>query len=580
MNNENKTKKITIKNSAFMSYVGNVDFTFEEALTELVDNSIEANATLIQVKLLNNNGVQSLIVTDNGDGIKEEDIEICLSLGNQNRVKSGKNEHGMGLKQTISFLLELDQTSSKENDVSYMISSKNPKSESWEIKNFDGGEDNEYKTGVNREQGTTIELVGTPKLSEFFDEQKKNTSLLKLKSYLGATYREDLFRNKTNIEIELVDGEKRFEKEQVLPVEPYYFNPTADKNSTKGLRSPLIEDLTFKNVNDPEYWVKVTFGYAPRTEDDFESLKIEEKFDNECIRGFDVNNRLRSTGPKQPSDLMFHGGRLTQYCTTVVNAGIDLKKNGKIIKSKYWSNTLFGKNAADGYSIRFRGEIEFSSKFKTLNSKNGFTKTNEFKLALDAIRCYLSYKRYSSEYKNVKEKNPFFIEKESGIFDHHLFEDTENLLQNEWLRKDDAGDAYVRSVYRNEKEMQDAIIEALQDPDKDCSNNYKLTGVQVANELFGKKMDVTIIEKLSSKRILIELKHNNHKDLSSANMAQALMYLVVNGDDFDEAWLVYDGEKSQNTKLEKITEILNEKFLNPQGKKLKILKAQDKFNIK
>lgn len=100
----------------FFASMQNVGYLNEaQAIADIVDNSIEAGATKIDVKTLRETPageVQSIAIVDNGCGMSEEWLEASIAFGNTSRGKSrsGLGRYGMGLSSAgIAFgdLLEV-----------------------------------------------------------------------------------------------------------------------------------------------------------------------------------------------------------------------------------------------------------------------------------------------------------------------------------------------------------------------------------------------------------------------------------------------------------------------------------------
>jgi hypothetical protein len=100
----------------FFASMQNVGYLDEaQAIADIVDNSVEAGATKIDVKTLRETPageVQSIAIVDNGCGMSEEWLEASIAFGNTSRGKSrsGLGRYGMGLSSAgIAFgdLLEV-----------------------------------------------------------------------------------------------------------------------------------------------------------------------------------------------------------------------------------------------------------------------------------------------------------------------------------------------------------------------------------------------------------------------------------------------------------------------------------------
>lgn len=94
--------------------------SFETAVSELVDNSIDAGATQILIRFMTDtNGPASLAVVDNGRGMNKREIDTAMTLGGRRTYNETDIGHfGVGLQasslgQAKSFIVASKQASSK-----------------------------------------------------------------------------------------------------------------------------------------------------------------------------------------------------------------------------------------------------------------------------------------------------------------------------------------------------------------------------------------------------------------------------------------------------------------------------------
>ena len=85
-----------------------IGYNAQTAIADIVDNSIDAKATCINIAFEYNNGNGFIKITDNGLGMTEEELQKAMTIGSKDpREKRQKEElgrFGMGLK-TASFSL-------------------------------------------------------------------------------------------------------------------------------------------------------------------------------------------------------------------------------------------------------------------------------------------------------------------------------------------------------------------------------------------------------------------------------------------------------------------------------------------
>jgi len=80
--------------------MGRLSYEFEQAIADLVDNSIAANATVVEIVIDQRIGGKIYVhVADNGDGIREEDLPAAIQYGAADREDdSSLGVYGFGLK--------------------------------------------------------------------------------------------------------------------------------------------------------------------------------------------------------------------------------------------------------------------------------------------------------------------------------------------------------------------------------------------------------------------------------------------------------------------------------------------------
>jgi len=101
----------TLPNAARMiSALRQIGYSFEHAVADLIDNSINANASCILVRFLcRNEQIQSVIVADNGSGMSEESLREAMRFGSERDLTPASlGRYGMGLKlASLSFARSL-----------------------------------------------------------------------------------------------------------------------------------------------------------------------------------------------------------------------------------------------------------------------------------------------------------------------------------------------------------------------------------------------------------------------------------------------------------------------------------------
>ena len=78
----------------------NIGYSIEAAIADLVDNSIDAEATTVLIRFLRTHEeIVSLAIVDNGHGMRERDIDRAMQFGGRQQYAEGAlGMFGMGLK--------------------------------------------------------------------------------------------------------------------------------------------------------------------------------------------------------------------------------------------------------------------------------------------------------------------------------------------------------------------------------------------------------------------------------------------------------------------------------------------------
>ena len=86
--------------------IRNFGYDLNTAISDLIDNSISAGATVIQIRLEWNNGDPFVAITDDGHGMTDDQLSKNIIIGSKNpaeeRDQSDLGRFGLGLK-TASF---------------------------------------------------------------------------------------------------------------------------------------------------------------------------------------------------------------------------------------------------------------------------------------------------------------------------------------------------------------------------------------------------------------------------------------------------------------------------------------------
>ena len=111
--------------SSLMESLRDIGYSMETALADVIDNSITAQATDININFSWNDAEPWLAISDNGHGMNYQELLLAMKLGSLSPLESRKDNDlgrfGLGLK-TASFsqCRRLTVVSKKENSISAM----------------------------------------------------------------------------------------------------------------------------------------------------------------------------------------------------------------------------------------------------------------------------------------------------------------------------------------------------------------------------------------------------------------------------------------------------------------------------
>jgi len=107
-----------VANNNIFEQLGNNTYTFTDLISELVDNSVAARVAnelldvLITIGLSNHRDRTFFVITDNASGISRDKLGDAISPAALQDQES-LNEHGLGMKQAVASLGELDYLATK-----------------------------------------------------------------------------------------------------------------------------------------------------------------------------------------------------------------------------------------------------------------------------------------------------------------------------------------------------------------------------------------------------------------------------------------------------------------------------------
>jgi hypothetical protein len=180
-----QTKTLNPRPETLIESMRSIGYSFESAIADIIDNSISANSTLIDI--IYNKINSTIIILDNGDGMNEDELFEAMRFGSKDplSVRSSKDlgRFGLGLKSaSFSQCRELIVVSKKNGTI---------KGLAWDL-------------DVIRERGSWEVKI----LSEEQIESLEKMHLLK--SQLNGTY--VLWKNFDRIEVTSTDLNTTLEK--------------------------------------------------------------------------------------------------------------------------------------------------------------------------------------------------------------------------------------------------------------------------------------------------------------------------------------------------------------------------------
>jgi hypothetical protein len=244
--------------------LGNNTYDFRDLLSELIDNSIAARYSdrllhvVIKIIVDKDNNPRKFIIRDDAKGIPDDELGIAISPAAK-KTENSLNEHGLGMKQAVASLGKLESLVTKTD------SDEHAK----KITEFKWGEIDVFNVEDHlfQSSGTQITVVDLKNIVTSNASSLTRT----YKPYLGARYRKFLKANHKKLDLRIVlqteGDEDPFYEEIIEEVKPTYFHPQTRENR------PVIQSY---NIDGDSWKARLTFGYAPTMEGEFEELGLEK----------------------------------------------------------------------------------------------------------------------------------------------------------------------------------------------------------------------------------------------------------------------------------------------------------------
>lgn len=328
--------------------LGNNSYDFLDVISELIDNSISAHTrdSILNIDIVIGLSKQPnkayFKISDTASGIEAEKLAFALSPA----ATSGGmtlNEHGLGLKQAVASLGEID----------YIITKTKQAKQAIRVESLRFGRIPVLYNDVAWEQGTEICVKNLKNIIP-----TKHSTITKITvPALGARYRRFLRVDNPRLTLTLhmcdIDGliPKLIKSWDVSEVKPVYFHPNIRQNK------PIVFKEQFKGKG---WQAELTFGYAP-THHEYEEMGLD------VVMNYDP------------------------YHVTLNNQGLDIFKNDRIIKFHQLSELGITPVRHNSFN-HIRGEINLINGFTTSITKNHIVHDRHFNELLVQIREFVKEK--------------------------------------------------------------------------------------------------------------------------------------------------------------------------------------------
>lgn len=453
------------------------DFDCYSAYGEVIDNSIQANASKIKISFIEKQDryarqkqMGEVYFADNGEGMTTSILRKCLKLGYSTRKNDRKGIGRFGVGMTSGAInqckrveiyskvdggawyyvyLDLDEVAEKKQKEFPIPFKKNPPDD---------------KASFIKSQGTVVRWAKYDN-QEFSYDQVVSES----KAYFGRTYRRFIWGTAKNCgEVSIFVNDK-----EVNVIDPLYVN-----KSKTGFESEDKAELL-----EPSY-------YTALIPDDHDTDKQKSKIE--------INMSLLPESYRRESGM--GGDSFAKERFIDKNEGISIMRNDREVfygKIPYWTG-LFQENPTRFIGIEISFNAEIDKLFKVKNIKRGalpYGKLNQDlkELIIPTLRTYLEIIKTKWEnLKKEKEKENEESNQTANVSSRH--NETNTLLKqhNKELLKGDKN-----------KKIDNKIIARL--VLEDDANDAKIK--EVINSL--KENGITIDEKVLVGNSFLDIKHGN-----------------------------------------------------------------------
>lgn len=154
---EVSTESVDILPSAkkTMNSMRNIGYDLEESISDLIDNSLEAKARIIEIEFeLNIDDMPTFSITDDGIGMNKEQLINAIRLGSSDRETPEFGKYGLGLKtSSIAWAKKLFVTSRVGDEANTIVLDLDTMEDKWEAYFLSKADESDIEK---------INLVGSP----------------------------------------------------------------------------------------------------------------------------------------------------------------------------------------------------------------------------------------------------------------------------------------------------------------------------------------------------------------------------------------------------------------------------------
>ncbi|MGB2742734.1 MAG: ATP-binding protein [Cognaticolwellia sp.] len=219
-------------------------YSFEAALADLIDNSISADASKVEILIDTNKVPYTLFIADNGTGMNEEDLKNCMRFPSQSpddeRVNSDLGRFGLGMKTasfsqtrkftTLSRVRGTEKYSARTWDLELLKNNKwnllvnSPESIIKRVEQYQQISTSRFNGFDNFDANTVIVWEGLYKFEQYLEEKNRESALFKeidiIADHLSLVFHRFMEKSDNKLQI-------RINNQLLEPFNPF---PTKEKD--------------------------------------------------------------------------------------------------------------------------------------------------------------------------------------------------------------------------------------------------------------------------------------------------------------------------------------------------------------